>query len=591
MKTGIKPLAVENLFIAPKVCPKNSGQESGGIASAGLTTKFQSLQPKKPKAVLVHQLELSEAFSKGVLNAITSQLAVIAIDGCIVAVNKAWQEFGKANGLTDFHGAEVGANYLAVCQQAVKANVVGADEIHQGILAVLNKALEDFYFEYPCHSPTEKRWFSMQVSRFDHDGVKAVIKHTNITESKIASATILETRILLTEAQKLARRGSWNYDAILNELFYSEGLRKIYGLPLHGLISVESSTEIIHPDDCERVLNEVFYARVGDAPIENTFRIVKANTKEVRTIKGITVAKFNNDGALLRIFGTAEDVTELHKAEEERDLLLLQLEQRVLDRTCDLAQKNKDINDSIVYAKRIQNGILSPFSELKSIFPKAFVLSMPRDVVSGDFFWCYAAHNKKYIVVADCTGHGVPGALMSIIGNNLLNQIIIEEGQDNPSLILQELDKRLKFALRTDQSEVMDGMDLVLCMVDQHFYELCYAGALRPLFMTNAEGVIQELSPNKQSIGGANTEHEKCFNTQRFPIAPKQRIYLTSDGYYAQFGGPQDKKFMKMRFITTLQGCQNKTMATQRGVLLAAINEWQGANDQVDDILVVGIEL
>jgi serine phosphatase RsbU (regulator of sigma subunit) len=284
-------------------------------------------------------------------------------------------------------------------------------------------------------------------------------------------------------------------------------------------------------------------------------------------------------------------VTELKLAEQERDTTLQELETRVADRTRDLTEKNKDILDSIIYAKRIQLGLLSPESEVATVFPESFIFVYPRDIVTGDFFWVHERHSRKFIVVADCTGHGVPGALMSIIGNNLLNQIIIEERFENPSIILQQLDMRLKEAVKSDKGEVKDGMDLVLCMIDNGFHEIYYAGAYRPLFISDADGKINELTPDRQSIGGSLKEGIKYFATKRSAIIPKQRIYLTSDGYYSQFGGPDDKKFMKSRFIRTLESIQGNTMAEQHDLLFTAFEEWKGDKDQVDDVLVVGIEL
>ncbi|MCF8258526.1 MAG: SpoIIE family protein phosphatase, partial [Flavobacteriales bacterium] len=236
-------------------------------------------------------------------------------------------------------------------------------------------------------------------------------------------------------------------------------------------------------------------------------------------------------------------------------------------------------------------GILSPESEVQAIFPLSFILVHPRDIVSGEFFWVYERDERKYIVVADCTGHGVPGALMSIIGNNLLNQIIIDERFENPSTILEQLDIRLKLAIKGDHTEVHDGMDLVLCIIDGGYYELHYAGAFRPLFITDSEGQIQELTADRQSIGGRGDEERKHFATQRSPIIAGQRIYLTSDGYYSQFGGPEDKKFMKARFMSTLQIIQPHAMAEQKALLRNALSAWQGTAEQVDDVLVVGIQL
>jgi PAS domain S-box-containing protein len=297
--------------------------------------------------------------------------------------------------------------------------------------------------------------------------------------------------------------------------------------------------------------------------------------------------RFDGDEPMVVV--SHENITKLKLAEEELDNNLLVLEQRVEDRTKELTEKNISILDSINYAKRIQLGLLTRKSQLFEIFPNAFILSSPRDIVSGDFFWCYQSRGKKFVVVADCTGHGVPGALLSIIGNNLLNQIIVDEHIENPSEILEQLDRRLAAAVKADTQDIRDGMDIVLCAVDTYFNELYFVGAYRPLFLSDKNGRISEFAPSRYSIGGA--QEGKKFDTKRVPIAAGQRIYLTSDGYYSQFGGPRGKKFMKSRFVQTLESMQKLPITEQEGVLNSALLEWTGDNEQVDDILVVGIEL
>ena len=301
------------------------------------------------------------------------------------------------------------------------------------------------------------------------------------------------------------------------------------------------------------------------------------------------VMKFDSDEQLIVVAHT--DISELKRAEQELDNTLLQLEHRVETRTKELFDKNKDILDSINYAKRIQVGLLSPYSLLYEIFPKSFILSLPRDIVSGDFFWCYKRHTKKFIVVADCTGHGVPGALMSIIGNNLLNNIIVNEHIENPSEILEQLDMRLKQTIKGDEEEVKDGMDIALCIVDTHFNELYFVGANRPLFISDENGKILELLPDRNTVGGGFMEDVKKFETKRFSIIHGQRMYLSSDGFISQFGGINGKKFMKSRFIKTLEAFQNQPIDQQKSRLQSVLMDWMGNNEQVDDIMVAGIEL
>ena len=307
---------------------------------------------------------------------------------------------------------------------------------------------------------------------------------------------------------------------------------------------------------------------------------------------------YDNNGKPSHIDGMFRNITErklmlaqLVENQEQLTLTLQQLENRVQERTKELFDKNISILDSIKYAKRIQIGLLTPPSKLKEIFPKSFMISVPRDIVSGDFFWCHEREQKKFIIVADCTGHGVPGALMSVICNSLMEQIIVNEGIEEPSRIMEELDKRLKQAVKGDEEEVKDGMDLILCIVDKQSKQISFAGANNSLYLTSEKHVVQEIHTSRVAIGGTFLELKKQFETKTLNYFPGQRIYLTSDGFYAQFGGIKGKKFMKSHFTDTLTDLQSNFIEKQKQLLMNVFLEWKGNNQQVDDVLVVGIEL
>jgi len=558
----------------------------------GVTQQYMAIrQPITVQKEAEHELELSGAFNRGVLNALSSHIAVVDGTGTIVDVNDAWNDFSKENGETSLQRTGAGSNYFEVCERSAKADDGTGLDALQGMKDVMEGRETNFYLEYPCHAPHVKRWFGMRVSKFESDTPMVVVAHQNITERVQAEKRVLHIKGLLVEAQQLAKLGNWNFVAATSELYWSDSMKAMHGLPMEYKPDAIASMDVVHPDDRERVMEEMRQSRATGQEMSSIYRIIRADTKEVRTIQSTTDREMNADGSLKRLFGIVEDITALHRAEQERDALLESLEQRVADRTSDLIGKNKDILDSIIYAKRIQLGLLSPESEVAAVFPESFILTHPRDIVSGDFFWVHERNSRKFIVVADCTGHGVPGALMSIIGNNLLNEIIINEHYENPSEILQQLDIRLKTAVKGDLGEVRDGMDVVLCMIDSGFYELHFAGAYRPLFISDADGNINELTPDRQGIGGSLNEKLKHFATKRSPIIPNQRIYLTSDGYYSQFGGADDKKFMKARFKDLLETIQPSTMAEQKVLLRKALTAWTGTNEQVDDVLVVGIEL
>jgi PAS domain S-box-containing protein len=414
----------------------------------------------------------------------------------------------------------------------------------------------------------------------------------DITERKLGEENLLKMKQHLTEAQNLAKIGNWNFDVAKNELFWSDTFRTIYGIATDYVTNdLAASFSVVYVEDRDRVWQELMNTQKSGHTLTSNYRIVRPDTGEVRTLRGITNAELDAAGKLIRMYGIVEDITELNNAQEELHNSLIKLEHRVEERTKELSEKNKSITDSINYAKRIQVGLLTRPSHLKELFPKSFIIFKPQQIVSGDFFWCHQSRSKKFVVVADCTGHGVPGALMSIIANNLLEQIIVNEHIENPSEIFELLDTRLKETMQSDTEEVRDGMDIVLCVIDSAFNEIYFTGALRPLFASDDKGDIVEWKGNSCAIGGGIGEVTKKFETQRFSIIPGQRIYLTSDGYYSQFGGKSDKKFMKDRFITTLKKLQVHPVEEQKNILEQVLTEWKGNNEQVDDILVIGIEL
>ncbi|HTB07733.1 MAG TPA: two-component regulator propeller domain-containing protein [Bacteroidia bacterium] len=267
------------------------------------------------------------------------------------------------------------------------------------------------------------------------------------------------------------------------------------------------------------------------------------------------------------------------------------LETKVEERTSELAQKNRDITSSIQYAKRIQQAILPPVEEIKKHLPESFVLYLPKDIVSGDFYWFGEKAGKIILVAADCTGHGVPGALMSMIGHNLLNQIVLEKGVTNPSTVLNQLNSMVQTALKQGISNIdtSDGMDMAFCCIDKSTNELHYAGANRPLIIVDKNGDVKKIEPDKKPIGGSQIGLERSFASHSHKLQKGETVYMFSDGYADQFGGDKGKKFMLKRFIDKLVAIHGTPMPDQEKTLLDAFYTWQGNCEQVDDILVIGI--
>lgn len=256
-----------------------------------------------------------------------------------------------------------------------------------------------------------------------------------------------------------------------------------------------------------------------------------------------------------------------------------------------IEEQNSEIRDSITYAKRIQDALLPG----KELFGKEnadmFVFYQPRDIVSGDFYWFGGINGLKIIGAADCTGHGVPGALMSMIGTTLLNKIILERKITNPKDILQELDTEIKQALKQHTEDATrDGMDICLCCLDTVNNKLIYAGAMRPLlFVRNGE--LQEFSPTKHAIGGFSYGKVKEFEELIIDTQKNDMFYLFSDGYADQFGGEKGKKLMLKRFKKYLLNVSQLELGKQEENLKRIYNDWKAGFDQVDDVLVIGVRI
>jgi serine phosphatase RsbU (regulator of sigma subunit) len=259
-------------------------------------------------------------------------------------------------------------------------------------------------------------------------------------------------------------------------------------------------------------------------------------------------------------------------------------------------EKNDELNDSIIYAKRIQEGMMLKEKHLFRLFPESFILFKPKDIVSGDFYWFTKIGNKIVVAVADCTGHGIPGAFMSVLGISLMNQIVIEENNTDTSYILQRLDHKLKKAFDYSNDFIgedkrpFDGMDIALCCIDYGSGFLTYSGAFRPLYHIS-RNELHCLEGSHYPIGGLNLELHRKYESQSINFLKDDKLYFCSDGFGDQFGGPRNKKFMTKNFKNILLKTSKLSMQTQQLELERSFNEWKNNNEQTDDVLVMGITL
>jgi serine phosphatase RsbU (regulator of sigma subunit) len=262
----------------------------------------------------------------------------------------------------------------------------------------------------------------------------------------------------------------------------------------------------------------------------------------------------------------------------------------------DFAHKqHEEITDSINYARRIQSAMLPPKTYVSELLNDSFILYKPRDIVSGDFYWVKQVNQYVVIAAADCTGHGVPGAFMSILGIGYLNEIVARREITQANQVLNDLRKQIKNALRQrgERDESKDGIDMALCVLDLKNNTLQYAGANNPLYLirgVKAEAELIEYSPDRMPIGYYYGK-DVSFTNHDIKLKPGDTFYMFSDGFMDQKGGKENKKFLSRRFKALLMEIQDQPMLDQKDALYQSLCEWMGSNSQTDDILVVGVSV
>ncbi len=265
-------------------------------------------------------------------------------------------------------------------------------------------------------------------------------------------------------------------------------------------------------------------------------------------------------------------------------------EKRLIEKNIQLSEQNKDITDSIYYAQRIQQSILQTPELLKEYFNESFLLYKPKDIVSGDYYWFYEDEIYKYVAVVDCTGHGVPGAMMSMVANSMFKEVFMNRKIADPSEILKALDEELAKTINKNQDATFnDGMDVSLIRIDKTTNELVFSGAFRSVLISR-QNEITELKGSRYPIG-FYSGIEKEFETKTFQLQKDDTIYLYTDGFIDQFGGQKNKKLNKSNFKDLLNTINDMTMDEQEAFLEYSFNNWKQDLDQTDDVLVVGIRI
>lgn len=281
------------------------------------------------------------------------------------------------------------------------------------------------------------------------------------------------------------------------------------------------------------------------------------------------------------------------KEKIEKQQVYIELKNKNLEEAYQIIENYiEKITDSIRYAEQIQKSIFPDIEAIKATFKDTFVFYKPKDIVSGDFYWCLVKGDKVFIALADCTGHGVPGAFMSIIGIDLLNQAVNQMGYKDTNVVLDYLNHELREKLRKGKEELIlkDSMDIAFCIIDKKESVIHYSGALISLIIVKNDEV-KEIKPNHASLGTSRSLFNREFVSHSIKLETDSWVYLSTDGFVDQFGGMHQKKYMRSRFVELLISINNLCGEEQKNELEEQFNRWRGGNDQIDDVLVWGIKI
>ncbi len=367
----------------------------------------------------------------------------------------------------------------------------------------------------------------------------------------------------------------------------------IFGITMAALLSiiVNRSKKITEPIK-KLVIN---VNRITEGNLNERAQVVGNN--EITTLS----EKFNlmlerleesyNDLERKVIERTKEISQQKEEIEAQRDTLV-QNNHHLEQAYNEIEEQKKRITDSIRYAQRIQRVILPPKEYVNAVLPEAFIIYLPKDIVSGDFYWVTDNDDFVNFAAVDCTGHGVPGAFMSLVGNNNLNSAIRSVTEVKPSLILESLNKGVTSVLRQkeEDSQIKDGMDIALCTIDKSRKKLQFAGAYRPLYFVR-DGELTEIKGDKNPIGGGELQKAKTFTNHEFELKKGDCIYIFSDGFTDQFGGPKGKKFMPKQLKKILTKISAENINTQEKVIRKAFDDWKGEEEQLDDVMIIGMKI
>ena len=447
-----------------------------------------------------------------------------------------------------------------------------------------------------------------------------------------------ELEIMRMQAEAALRESERKYKDLINEVNDGYFVTNIQGIITFANISLAKILGFIRPEELTGHFFTEFNKTDNVQELTYTFKNIIENKKkldglemEVLRVDGnsihieINAVPVLKNGEIAGMQGVIHDITERKRAEinlkEKNEQIEAQNEQyikinkelafqneekekraaeliiaNILKATEEkykhvIEEKNLVITDSINYAKRIQQAKLPRKEEIFASLPQSFILFKPKDIVSGDFYFFHRNNQSVFIVAADCTGHGVPGSLMSMIGSEKLTDAV--SLSTDTSEILKYLNNGIKNSLHQSDSieSTRDGMDIAICSIDTKNRIVKYAGANIPLWLIRkGKTEVEEIKGTKEAIGGF-TEDNQHFDSHELKLQRGDSFYISTDGYADQFGGKDGKKLMKKKFKEILLNIQNKTMQEQEKHLDNFVENWKSGIEQIDDILVIGVRL
>jgi tetratricopeptide (TPR) repeat protein len=342
--------------------------------------------------------------------------------------------------------------------------------------------------------------------------------------------------------------------------------------------------------DKQKTINDAAHEKqkaIDNAEHDKLIAIEQEKKEKQQILSGAIAFGLGLVGIFLLFVLNRLKVTRKQKTVIEQQKVEVERQKEVVDMAHDqLEEKNNEIMDSIIYAKRIQSAILPPAKLIKKYLNDSFILYKPKDVVAGDFYWMEHKNGKILFAAADCTGHGVPGAMVSVVCNNALNRSVREHHLTTPGEILNKTRDIVVQEFDQSEEDVKDGMDIALCSIEGN--KLQYAGAHNPLWIIR-NGAIIETKANKQPIG--QFDNPKPYTTHNFDLETGDTIYIFSDGYVDQFGGERGKKFKSKTFRELLLSIQDKAMKDQSTIINTSFENWRGDLEQIDDVCVIGVRV